>query len=228
MKYITAIIPAAGNGSRMASKEKKQYMKLDKKEILIRTIEKFEKCNLINDIIVVTSQDEVDRCKELIAKYNIKKVVKVVCGGERRQDSIYNALQEVSHESDIVLVHDAARPFVSEKIIIDNINEVSDKVGVITAVASKDTIKVIKNGFVEETLDRSKLINVQTPQTFNYKTLVKAYDYMVKHDLDVTDDSSLMESIGVKIKVITGSYDNIKITTPDDLLIGELILKRGN
>lgn len=226
MKNIAVIIAAAGSGTRMLSKEKKQFIKLDKKEILVRTIEKFQYIEEINKIVVVTNEEEVSRCEELIKKNRLTKVTTIVKGGTRRQDSIYNALKVLSKNTDIVLVHDAARPFVTKEIILNNIKEVEETGGVITAVYSKDTIKVVENGYVKETLDRNTLINVQTPQTFEYNKLISGYKYMKEKNISVTDDSSLAELIGIKVKIVLGTYDNIKITTPEDLLIGELILKK--
>lgn len=227
MKKVAVIIAAAGSGTRMQNIEKKQYIKLNGKEILVRTVEKFQSNSLIHEIIIVTNEDEINRCKELVKKYCLTKVSFVVSGGERRQDSIYNALKSVSETTEFVMVHDAARPFVTSEIIEKNIEAVDLTRGVVTAVPSKDTIKVIENGLVKETLDRSKLYNVQTPQTFDYHKLLEGYRYMFKNNIVVTDDSSLAEAIGISVMCVIGSYDNIKITTSEDLLVGELILKRG-
>lgn len=227
MEKIAVIIAAAGTGSRMNSKEKKQYLKLLDKEILVWTIEKFQDHTSVDDIILVTSSDEIKRCEEIVDKNKFTKVKKIVEGGSRRQDSIYNGLKSLDKDTDIVMVHDGARPFVSKKIIDDNIEGVKETGGVITGVETKDTIKVVVDNTVKETLNRELLYNVQTPQTFDYIKLLDAYKYMEENDLTVTDDSSLAEAVGMVVKVVLGSYDNIKITTPDDLLIGELILKRG-
>lgn len=227
MKNISVIIAAAGSGTRMKNKEKKQFIKLDGKEILVRTIEKFQKNLLINEIIVVTNSEDINKCEDLVKKYLLTKVKLIVKGGLRRQDSIYNALKKISKDTEIVIVHDASRPFVTDDVINKNIENVYKTGAVVTAVKSKDTIKIIENGYIKETLNRKNLINVQTPQTFEFKKLLNAYKYMQENNLDVTDDSMLAEAVGIKVKVVLGSYDNIKITTSEDLLIGEIILKKG-
>lgn len=228
MEKTAVIIAAAGSGTRMQHEEKKQYIKLLGKEIIVRTLEVFQNNALIDEIIIVTNDDEINRCKDLVDRYSLWKVRHIVAGGDRRQDSIFNGLKKVSSHIEVCMVHDAARPFVTDEIINSNIRTVAETGGVITAVPTKDTIKMVENNYVEKTLDRSKLVNVQTPQTFDYNKLFNGYEYMKEHDLTVTDDSSLAEAIGIKVKCVMGSYDNIKITTPDDLLISELILKRGD
>lgn len=219
---ISVIIAAAGNGTRMGLKEKKQFIELVGIPILIRTTLKFYNHSKIDEIVIVTNKDEVERVEKLLVSYDIR--AKVVAGGTRRQDSIYNALQAVSGK--FVLVQDAARPFVTAKMIDDNLETIKNTHGVITGVPAKDTIKVVSDGKVMKTLNRSELFNVQTPQTFRYDDLVKAYNYMKVNNLEVTDDSSLFEVLGYEVLTVNGSYDNIKITTTEDLLIAEMILRR--
>lgn len=222
---VSVIIAAAGSGSRMNHTEKKQFIELAGKPILIRTLEKFNDHKEIDEIVVVTNQEDVGRVEALIQLFDLNKITQIVEGGKRRQDSVQNALNVIT--GDVVMVHDAARPFVTEEIISNNLNQISTCDGLITCVPSKDTIKVVEAGVVVKTLDRATLVNVQTPQTFNVKKLRIAYEYMVKHSIEVTDDAALAEIMGYSIKTVMGSYDNIKITTPEDLLIGELILERG-
>lgn len=221
---ISVVIAAAGKGTRMGMEEKKQFLDLLGKPILIRTLEVFNGHDLIDEIIIVTNQEDLERVKNLCESYDIHKLKALVEGGNRRQDSIHNALEAV--KGDVVLIHDAARPFVSEEIITCNIEALSACSAVITGVASKDTIKYVENGMVKETLERSKLFSVQTPQSFKTDLLRKAYAYMVEHQLNVTDDSSLLEAMGYPVKTVNGSYENIKITTQEDLILAEQIIRR--
>lgn len=222
---VSVIIAAAGSGTRMNHTEKKQFIELEGVPILIRTLQKFHRHQQVDEIVIVTNEADVDRVSELINSYHIQKVVAVVKGGKRRQDSVLNALQVITGE--VVMVHDAARPFVTEDIITENLLEIKTCDGLITCVPSKDTIKVVDKGVVVKTLERASLVNVQTPQTFNVVKLRAAYAYMLEHALEVTDDAALAEVMGYHVKTVMGSYDNIKITTPEDLLVGGLILKRG-
>lgn len=220
---VSVIIAAAGSGTRMQSSIKKQFMTLLDVPILVRTLRQFDLPS-IHEIVIVTNADDVDEVKALLKGYGILKVSSVVAGGQTRQDSIYKGLQAV--KGDYVLVHDAARPFVNRTIIQDHIDNLSE-VGLITAVACKDTIKVVKDGIVKETLDRGNLVNVQTPQSFETKALIRAYDYAIKENLSVTDDASVYEAAGLQVRILPGSYDNIKITTPEDIIQGEIILTRS-
>jgi len=221
---VSVIIAAAGSGSRMNSDVKKQFMLLLDKPVLIRTLEKFD-LDSINEIVIVTNEDDIEAVKRLVRQFNVKKVSSVVAGGVNRQNSIYNGLKAV--KGDVVLIHDAARPFVTESIITTNIEAVKKGVGVVTAVPCKDTIKVVKEDVVCNTLNRSELVNVQTPQSFMTKEIVEAYNYTIKKNLSVTDDASAFELFGMTVKTVMGSYQNIKLTTPEDIWVGEAIIKRG-
>lgn len=216
----SVIIAAAGAGTRMNHKEKKQFIELDGIPILIRTMKKFDEHESVDELIVVTNEDDVDKVRALLKVFKFSKKIKVVAGGTRRQDSVYNALMVVSEP--VVMIHDAARPFVTKDIIDRNLRALENSEGVITCVPTKDTIKVVKDDFVIETLDRSTLVNVQTPQTFRTDQLITAYNTI---NAAVTDDAALAELMGYSIKTVMGSYHNIKITTPEDLYIGEMILR---
>ena len=219
---ISVIVAAAGTGSRMNHKLKKQFIKLDGLPILVRTLRSFD-FDLIDEVIVVTGEEDVAEIEKMVLEYSIGNVKKVVVGGKRRQDSIYNGLKQTSGK--IVLIHDGARPFVTKEMILEHIEKDHSICGWISAVPSKDTIKIVKEGFVEETLDRSFLYNVQTPQSFDVETLKAAYDYAYEHQLNVTDDASVYEAYGQPVGIINGRYENIKITTPEDLSIGEYLIK---
>ena len=222
------VIVAAGSGSRMNMGINKQFIKLKDKEIIAYTIEKFYKHKNIDEVVVVIKEEEFEFFKsEIIDKYNFKNI-KIAFGGKERQDSVYNGLKKLDKNCDIVLVHDGARPFISEKLIDNCIKEAKNNNAVVVGVPVKDTIKVINEEYdIVGTPDRSKLWAVQTPQTFNYDILLKSYEDAFKNDFYGTDDAMLVERIGYKVKMIEGSYNNIKITTQEDLNIGTQILKEG-
>jgi len=223
----SAIIVAAGKGRRMGKDYNKQYIILGDKPIVAHTLEVFEQNSLIDEIILVVGKDEIALVKQdVIEKYNFKKVVSIIEGGDQRQDSVYNGLRAVNNECDIVLVHDGARPFVTDNIIEEGINVVNEAGACIAAVPVKDTIKVVNaNMDVVNTPARETLWAIQTPQVFKYKLIMNAYEKLQNSDIKVTDDAMLIEALGHTVKIINGSYENIKITTPEDLIVGEGILK---
>ena len=222
------IIVAAGKGKRMGKGYNKQYIPLSGKPIVAHTIEVFENMELIDEIVLVVGGGETDLAKkDIIYKYNFKKVVKIVEGGTERQDSVYNGLRAVNINCDIVLVHDGARPFITDSIIEKSIKTAKDAGACAVAVRVKDTIKIVnKNMEVDHTPNRDTLWAVQTPQTFRYGLLLEAYEELQTDAVKVTDDAMLIEKSGHTVKIIEGSYENIKITTPEDLILGEGILKK--
>lgn len=225
-KKSIVIIPAAGIGSRMECDINKQYILLQNKPLLVHTIEKFEKCEFIDGIILVLKDDEIEYCKEnIVNRYGFKKVLKIINGGQERQDSVYNGIKAIE-ECEIVLVHDGARPFIKDKIIEDSINGAIKYDACVVGVPLKDTVKVVDNdNNIMNTPDRSTLWAVQTPQSFKYKVIKKAYDKAYEDNISGTDDSVLVENLGIKVKMIMGDYNNIKITTKEDLNFAEAILK---
>lgn len=219
------IIVAAGKGKRMGSTISKQYLNIKGKPLLFYTLMTFSKCNLIDDIILVTGENEIDYCKtEIVEKYGISKVSQIVKGGDQRQNSVLNGLLAVKG-SDIVLIHDGARPFVDYVIIKEGIKFAKLYGACACGVTPKDTIKE-KNyeGFVVDTLDRSFLVNVQTPQCFKYDLILDCHKRLLEEGKYVTDDTMVVERYGHKVFLYEGSYNNIKITTPEDLIIGEKII----
>ena len=220
------VIVAAGTGSRMNMGINKQFIKLEGKEIIAYTIEKFYNNSNIEDIVVVVKEDESEFFKkEILDKYNFKNV-KTAYGGKERQDSVYNGLKLLDEKCDVVLIHDGARPFVSDKIIDKSIEEAKEHKAIVVGVPVKDTIKVIDNDKnIVDTPNRSVLWAVQTPQTFDYNILIDAYKDAFKNKFYGTDDAMLVERIGYKVKMLEGSYNNIKITTQEDLNIGSQILR---
>ncbi|MFZ7121527.1 MAG: 2-C-methyl-D-erythritol 4-phosphate cytidylyltransferase [Eubacteriaceae bacterium] len=225
--YVSSIIVAAGSGSRMKAGVNKQYLYLNGIPVLARTLLAFQKCELIDEIILVIGRNDIELCnKEVIKPYRIKKIKGIVCGGTTRQESMYNGLKEVSKKSEIVLTHDGARPLIHQETLIKAIKGTIENGATIVAVPVKETIKIIDDDYnVNTTPQRSTLWSVQTPQTFKYKLLLDAHKKAIEDDYVGTDDSMLVERLNHPIKVIKGYYDNIKITTPEDLIMAESIIK---
>ena len=222
----SVVIVSAGRGSRMKADINKQFLKLQNKEVIAHTIDKFYNNENIGEIIVVVREDEAEFFKiNIIEKYGYKNI-KIAFGGSERQDSVYNGLKMVDENCKIVLIHDGARPFVNNETIDNAIESAKENKCVIVGVPVKDTIKVIdENNNVCDTPDRSTLWSIQTPQVFDYSLIMKAHEKAREDNYYGTDDSMLMEYFGQKVKVVEGSYNNIKITTTEDLKIGEEILR---
>jgi 2-C-methyl-D-erythritol 4-phosphate cytidylyltransferase len=223
----SVIIPAAGLGRRMNATISKQYLTLMEKPILAHTLDVFEQCPLISEIILVINSDEFALCQEqVLSSYPYTKI-KLVYGGETRQQSVYNGLAAVMPNAQIVMVHDGARPLIQESVILKSIEETIRHQATVVGVPAKNTIKVINDaGFVEQTPDRNYLVEIQTPQTFAHELLKKAHQNARELGVEGTDDAFLVEMLNVSVKIVTGDYTNIKITTPEDLTIAESIMKR--
>lgn len=220
------IIVAAGSGSRMKANINKQFIRLNDKEIITYTIEKFYNNKNIKDIVIVVKEDEAEFFKkEILYKYNFNNI-KIAYGGKERQDSVYNGIKALDKNCKYVLVHDGARPFVNDEIINKSIEEVQKFKSVVVGVPVKDTIKVVNsNNDIVDTPNRSTLWSVQTPQTFDYNVIKRAYEDAFENNFYGTDDAMLVERIGYTVKMIYGSYNNIKVTTPEDIDMGIQILK---
>ena len=216
------IIVAGGKGLRMGSGISKQYMKLNGEYIIFHTIKKFEDCPLIRDVIVVVANEHYDFFMTEIAGC-FRKVKKIVVGGSTRQESVWEGLKSTSDDTDIVLVHDAVRPFVKNEHIVKIIKEAYLHKSCVMGVKVKDTIKTSESDFVTETLNREKLYAIQTPQAFVYRMIIDAHKKAICDEYVGSDDSVLVERMGIKTKIVEGSYCNIKITTPEDLIYGELL-----
>ena len=223
------IVVAAGTGSRMKNDINKQFIKLNGKEIIAHTIDKFYNNENIDDIVVVIKEEEEEYFVDnVINKYGFDDI-KIAYGGNERQDSVYNGIKKLNNNCDIILVHDGARPFVTGDIIENSIEEAKKYSAVVVGVKVKDTIKMVsEDGKIIDTPNRSYLWAVQTPQVFKYDIITKAYEDAYNENYYGTDDAMLVERIGYKVKMVEGSYDNIKITTPEDLKFGEQILKNKN
>ncbi|HEY4612857.1 MAG TPA: 2-C-methyl-D-erythritol 4-phosphate cytidylyltransferase [Bacteroidota bacterium] len=225
---VTVIVPAAGAGSRVGGTVKKQFVLLRNKPVLVHTLQRFEHCPDVDEIAVAVPEESIVEMEKLVSHYRLHKVSRVVVGGARRQDSVYHALRGlVLKDSDIVLVHDGVRPFVQPKQISQLVKACRSHDAVVLAVQPKDTVRRSNGGgFFDQTLDRSALWLVQTPQVFKARLLLKAFERARKDKFYSTDEVALVERLGVKAKIIEGSYDNIKITTQEDLELGLLILER--
>ena len=223
---ISAIILAAGAGRRMNSDIPKQYMPVAGKPLVVYSLEIFDQSSVDEIILVVASGDE-DYCKEeIVNKYNIGKVTAIVSGGAQRYDSVYAGLKAVT--GDYVMIHDCARAFVTEDIINKAIDGMKEYQACVVAVPSKDTVKLADdNGFVSETPDRSRVWSVQTPQCFEYNLVREAYDKLPEMNLEnITDDAMVVEQVLHKpVKLVMGDYNNVKVTTPEDINLAINILK---
>lgn len=229
-KFISIIIAAAGMSNRMGSKINKQFLLIDNKPILAHSIEAFNVLDFVDEIIVVSKEEEVDYCKkEIIYRYGFNKVSKIVKGGKERQDSIYNGIISLNPKTDIVLTHDGARPFIRKEAIIKGIEGAIQYGACVIGVPLKDTIKVVEEeDLVHHTPNRSLLWAAQTPQCFQVDLLKEGYEYAISEGIIGTDDSSLVEKKGYPVKMLLGNYDNIKITTPEDLVIAESFLNKDH
>lgn len=227
MKKVAAIVLAAGKGKRIGGSTSKQWLSLGGKPVVAHALQRFEECKSINAVIVVVQPYEVEYLKDAIIKrFRFKKIIQVVKGGNERQDSVRNALDVIDDAFDTIVVHDGVRPFVSLPIIEKGI-ESAEKTGAsAVCVPLKDTIKEVCSGYAVKTLCREGLWAVQTPQAFKTEIIKHAHKEAARLGIYTTDDSSLVERFGFKVAVIEGSYENIKITTKEDLLIGEAILNR--
>lgn len=220
------IIVAAGKGKRMGSAVKKQFLKLNGKPILYYTLKAFENNASIDSIVLVCSEEDLSFCKEeIVEKFSFRKVKSIIKGGKERQQSVYNGLK-VAISSKVVLIQDGARPFVTDEIIEKGIQYAVKYGSAACGVCPKDTIKLKdEKGFSVNTLDRDSLFSVQTPQCFIYDIILECHNKIMESNIKVTDDTSIVEYYGHKVFLYEGSYNNIKITTPEDLIIAEKILE---
>lgn len=219
---ITTIVVAGGLGVRMNIDLAKPLVEINKKPIFIYTLEAFEFHPLIDEVILVFNKEGLIKARELVKEYNFKKVSRVICGGLTRKESVRNGLEVVDSKTGLVVIHDGVRPFVDEGSISRVIAEAQLMGAAILGVPVKSTIKrVDRNGEVDATLKRDALWEIQTPQVFDRELIQKAYLRASKHA--VPDDAALVELMGKKIKVVMGSYFNIKITTQEDLVFAESI-----
>ncbi|MCR5222326.1 MAG: 2-C-methyl-D-erythritol 4-phosphate cytidylyltransferase [Lachnospiraceae bacterium] len=230
-KRLAAIVLAAGKGKRMGSDLPKQYLKLLGKPVLWYALKVFED-SFVDEVILVTAEEEIGYCqREIVERYDFKKVTKIVAGGKERYHSVANGLEAA--DCDYVFIHDGARPLLDEEMLSRLFSEVWQHGTAIAAMPAKDTVKIADDGgFAISTPDRSHVWQMQTPQVFSYQPIKEAYEKLLASEEDlmqkgisVTDDAMVMETFGtLPVKLVTGSYRNIKITTPEDLKIAEAFL----
>lgn len=224
----TAIVLAAGQGKRMHSKVQKQFLEIQGYPVLYYSLRCFQESPLIQDIILVTGEESISYCKEeIVQKYGFTKVSAVIPGGKERYDSVYAGLCEC-RDCEYVLIHDGARPFVTEEILKRGLQKVKETGACVIGMPSKDTVKLSdEEGYVKETPNRKCVWTIQTPQIFSYSLIREAHDSIRQKDMSkITDDAMVAElEAGVKVRFFEGSYRNIKITTPEDLVSAESFLK---
>lgn len=223
---IVAMVLAAGKGSRMKAGMNKQFLELNNRPILYYTLKAFQNNHNVDEIVLVAAENEVEQCKiEVVDKYSLSKVKKVVVGGKERQDSVLNGLKEMNG-CEIVLIHDGARPFITDEIINKGIEECKRYGASACGVIPVDTIKVRdNNNFSKDTLKRNELFAIQTPQIFKYDLIRECHEQALKEQLIATDDTMVIEKYGHKVYLFEGAYTNIKITNKQDMYIAEQILK---
>lgn len=217
-----AIVLAAGQGKRMCADRPKQFLEIQGKPVLYYSLQVFQESPLIQEIILVTGADMVDYCRmEIVDRYGLDKVKQIVPGGEERYHSVYSGLKYCI-DSQYVFIHDGARPFITEDILVRAMDSVRQNQACVVGMPVKDTIKIVDaKGYVVKTPLRKELWSIQTPQVFEYKLIRRAYGKLMQSDLQgITDDAMVVERMTKKkICLVRGSYENIKITTPEDLLV---------
>ena len=223
-----ALIPAAGMGKRMGASINKQYLQLGGMPIVARTISVFEKSSLIDAIYLVIPAEEIPYCREhIVDACGFTKVVAIVPGGKERQNSVLNGLNAMRasvSDNDVILIHDGVRPLVTEAMLNESIDVASKRHGALVAVPVKDTIKTVRDGIVVSTPERGDLWQAQTPQSFRFGIIHSAHLSAEADGFIGTDDASLVERAGAEVCIIRGDYSNIKITTPEDLVMAEAYL----
>ncbi|NQT22762.1 MAG: 2-C-methyl-D-erythritol 4-phosphate cytidylyltransferase [Candidatus Omnitrophica bacterium] len=223
---VLAIIPAAGSGKRLKKNCDKPFIEVNSKPLLFYALNALESSPLIDEIILVVAKKRISKALNLVRRFRFRKVIKIIRGGKTRSESVSNGLKLLKKSNaDLVFIHDGVRPFL-EKSLIERCIKAAKKFGSsVACVPVKPTIKAERNGFILKTLERSTLLEAQTPQVFRKDLILKAYKNK-KMLVCSTDDSKLVEKIGHKVRIVEGSNRNIKVTTPEDLLLAKALLKR--
>ena len=224
---MIAIVPAAGFGTRFGAGTNKPFHPLLGKPLIVWSLELLETIDEVKEVIPVLKEQDMDRGIEVFEKYGLSKIRRIAPGGKERQDSVYHGLTLLKGKADKVLIHDGARPLIDGGTVRTTVKSITGFDGVVVGVPVKDTIKEVQDDIVKRTLRRDTLWAIQTPQLFLYSTLVKAYEKAFEEGFYSTDDSALVERNGGKVRVVMGSYANIKVTTPEDVPVAELLLKAG-
>ena len=224
MQY-EVVLPAAGSGKRMGAGQNKLFLKLLEKPILIHTLEVFEQDGDCTGIWLAVKPEEREFIQNMLMEYGISKVKGLPDGGAERQHSVHSCMKEME-QVNIVLVHDAARPFITHDIIANLVQSARDNGAAIAGVPAKDTMKKVRNGVIEETVDRESLWTIQTPQAFRFDLIFEAEDVAEKVGFLGTDEAMLVERLGHPVHIVESSYENVKMTTKEDLVFGEAILHK--
>jgi 2-C-methyl-D-erythritol 4-phosphate cytidylyltransferase len=227
MSGVIAIIPAAGGGLRMGKELPKPFLEVAGAPLIIHTLERFERCPQVDCMVVLVDKDYLGLCRRIISHQPFEKIKEVIPGGERRMDSVKIGLSVIPETTELVVIHDGVRPLVSPSLISRVIEKAREVGAAIAAVPPVDTMKEAAEGYILNTIDRSRLMRAQTPQAFHYRIIMKAYQEAERKEVSATDDASLVEALGGKVAIVPGSHLNIKVTTPEDLMIAELLLKEG-
>lgn len=233
-KHCIAIVLAGGQGKRMGAGVQKQYLNIAGKPLLYYSLHTFQKSDIIDEIILVVGEGQIEYVSEyFIDAYHFTKVSKIVEGGKERYDSVWAglcAVKEMDHrENSYVFIHDSARPFVTEEILVRSYDEVEQTKACVVGMPSKDTVKLVDdNAFAKETPNRNYVWIIQTPQVFDSALIIEAYSKLMRQgEMQVTDDAMVVEQqMGLPVKMVKGSYENIKVTTPEDLDVAEIFVKR--
>ncbi len=219
---VSAVIVAAGSSRRMDGMDK-VFAPLDNRPVLARVLDTFQECSLVESVVLVLGAENIEKGKQLVEEQNFTKVIDICPGGERRQDSVAAGLARIE-KADWVVIHDGARPLVTEELIEQGLEAAQETGSAIAAIPVTDTIKMVGDDqFIQGTPPRHNLWAAQTPQVFKFDIIRKAYDQL---RYEVTDDARAVEQAGFQVKIYMGSYDNIKVTTPDDLALAEIILRK--
>ena len=225
----SAIIPAAGVSSRLNENSKKQFVEINGRPLLFYSLYSFQKSSSISEIVLVVKDSDKDYVKkEIVQKYSLSKVSKIVEGGQLRQESVKKGFNAVKTDTEIVIIHDAARPFVEPGFLNSIVTEAIKKNCVISAIPVKDTLKVEENGVIKKTTTRNSIWRAQTPQAFKYTILKNSYEKTELSDETFTDEAQIVEYAGYDVHIIEGSEYNFKITSSEDLRLAELIINNGS
>lgn len=222
-RRAVAIVPAAGCGKRLGMKTGKPFVLLKGKPIIAYTLEALERCEAVDEIVIASEPSYLRKFEGLVKRYRFSKVSGIVAGGRTRFESVKNCLSKIGSSFDIVIVHDGARPFIDAAVISESVNLAGKFGACIVGSPETDTVKIVdRKFFVKRTLDRSRVFRAETPQTFKYDIIKKAYAIGVK--AKVTDDAGLLERLGLPVKILAGTRNNMKITTKEDLRLAEALL----
>lgn len=223
---IAVLIPAAGQGRRMGSSVKKPYLRLADKPVLSHTIDRFEQNKVVDDIFVIVDESDFNTCiSNILEPFQYNKVRELISGGDTRQRSVYNGLCALDDDIEYVIIHDGVRPFINDDIIRKCLEATAEWGAAVSAVPVKDTIKLVNDDlFVVDTPNRELLWRVQTPQVFRKSLIVAAHEKALKDESKAPDDATLVEKFGSPVKMVIGSYKNVKLTTPEDMRVAEVIL----